>query len=128
GVWLEQGRIDAADTRLMNGPLGLAGHRCLATLFFASGTAIARERREAALDAVRAEIERHESKGANDAKGTSGERKLVAGATSPHPQVLVVRALAPLVEPVFQLFKQLRGIWREQLWQLDAVPPRTWAL
>lgn len=122
GVWLEQGRIDAADARLMNGPLGLAGHRCLATLFFASGTPIARERREAALDAVRAEIERHESNAA------SSDRKLVAGATSPHPQVLVVRALAPLVEPVFQLFKQLRGVWREQLWQLDAVPPRTWAL
>ena len=27
GTWLERGRIDAADTRLLNGPLGLAGDR-----------------------------------------------------------------------------------------------------
>lgn len=37
GVWLEQGRIDARDTRLMDGPLGLAGQRCIATLFFVAG-------------------------------------------------------------------------------------------
>ena len=29
GVWLERGRIDAADARLMNGPLGLADQRCI---------------------------------------------------------------------------------------------------
>jgi urease accessory protein len=37
GTWLERGRIDAADTRLLNGPLGLAGQRCMATLFFVAG-------------------------------------------------------------------------------------------
>ena len=36
GAWLERGRIDALDRRLMDGPLGLAGQRCLATLFLAS--------------------------------------------------------------------------------------------
>ena len=34
-AWLERGRIEAADARLMDGPLGLAGQRCIATLFLA---------------------------------------------------------------------------------------------
>lgn len=115
GVWLEQGRIAAQDTRLMDGPLGLAGQRCLATLFFVAGEPIARERRDAALEAVRALIETH-------------ALRATAGATSPHPQVMVVRVLAPLVEPAIDLLKQLRAAWRRQLWQLDAVPPRIWAM
>lgn len=115
GVWLEQGRIAADDARLMDGPLGLAGQRCMATLFFVAGTPIARERREAALDAVRALIEAH-------------ALRATAGATSPHPQVLVVRVLAPLVEPALGLMKSLRAAWRQSLWQLDAMPPRIWAM
>ncbi len=115
GVWLEQGLIDAADARLMDGPLGLAGQRCLATLFFVAGTPITRARREAALEAVRAHIEAHALRAS-------------AGATSPHPQVLVVRVLAPLVEPALGLLRTLRGAWRTELWGLPAVAPRTWAL
>jgi len=114
GVWLEQGRIDARDARLLDGPLGLAGQRCMATLFFVAGTSIARERREAALEAVRTLIETH-------------ALRATAGATSPHPQVLVVRVLAPLVEPALDLLKALRAAWRRELWQLDAMPPRVWA-
>lgn len=132
-VWLEQGRIDASDTRLMDGPLGLAGHRCLGTLFFASGTAITRDRREAALDAVRAALEPHGSQERQTPQGhmapaTPDASALVAGATSPHPQVLAVRVLSPLVEPALDLLKRLRGVWRRELWQLEATPPRTWAL
>jgi urease accessory protein len=115
GVWLEQGRIAADDLRLMNGPLGLAGQRCLATLFFVAGTPLARERREAALESVRELIDAH-------------ALRATAGATSPHPQVLVVRVLAPLVEPAMALLKSLRAVWRQQLWQLEAVPPRIWAM
>lgn len=33
GVWLERARIRADDLLLMNSPLGLAGQRCIATLF-----------------------------------------------------------------------------------------------
>ncbi len=115
GVWLEQGRIAASDARLMDGPLGLAGQRCMATLFFVAGEPIARERRDAALECVRDLIAAHALRAS-------------AGATSPHPQVLVVRVLAPLVEPAMGLLKQLRAAWRQQLWQLDAVPPRIWAM
>lgn len=115
GIWLEQGRLDAQDARLMDGPLGLAGHRCMGTLFFVSGTAIERPRREAALDAVRSLIDAHPL-----LQGS-------AGATSPHPQVLAVRVLAPLVEPALDLLKQLRAAWRQQLWQLQAEAPRVWS-
>ncbi|MFT4242231.1 MAG: urease accessory protein UreD, partial [Acidovorax sp.] len=53
GLWLERGVIDAADHRLLHGPLGLAGQRCLGSLFFAAGAPLHRARRDAALDAAR---------------------------------------------------------------------------
>ena len=113
GVWREQGRIDATDLRLMNGPLGLAGHRCMATLFFVSGRAITRERRERALDAVRTLMDAH-------------PLRMTAGATAPNPQVLVVRVLSPLVEPAMDLLKSLRACWRVSLWDMQASDPRVW--
>lgn len=114
GVWREQGRIDAADLRLMDGPLGLAGQRCMATLFFVAGSPIDRTRREQALEVVRTVLAGH-------------ALHATAGATSPHPQVLVLRVLAPLVEPALDLLKQARAEWRQTLWEMAAVPPRVWA-
>lgn len=114
GIWREQGRIDASDLRLLNGPLGLAGQRCMATLFFVSGRPIDRTRRERALDEVRALMDAH-------------ALRMSAGATSPHPQVLVIRVLAPLVEPALDLLKALRASWRTSLWDLSAAAPRVWS-
>ncbi len=114
GVWLERGRIDATDARLMDGPLGLAGQRCMATLFFASGSDIPRARRDVALEAARALIE-------TDALCR------MAGATAPHPRVLMVRVLAPVVEPAMQLLKAVRGQWRQSLWGLQTNTPRIWS-
>ena len=51
-----------------------------------------------------------------------------AGATSPDGRVVVVRAQAPMVEPVLDRFKQVRLAWRAQLWQLPPVNPRIWAV
>jgi urease accessory protein len=116
GAWLERGRIAADDERLMNGPLGLAGRRCLATLFLASGTALTRARREQALELANGVIAAHEG----------GE--LLAGATAPGPQVIAVRVLAPLVEPALDLLKAIRAAWRPALWDLPSTVPRTWAL
>ncbi len=114
-IWLEQGRIEAQDDRLMNGALGLAGRRCIGTLFFVAGTALSRARREAALDAARGAIGGH-------------ALAATAGATSPHPQIVIVRALGPLVEPVFDLLRRARAAWRAEFWQLPAVEPRGWAV
>ncbi len=115
GRWLERGVIDAADHRLLESPLGLAGQRCMASLFFVVGTPLERARRDTALDAARAVMDAHALKAS-------------AGATSPNGQVLVVRALAPQVEPAMQLLQQVRAAWRAALWQLDAEPPRIWAM
>lgn len=115
GLWLERGVIDAADHRLLESPLGLAGHRCMASLFFVTGRPLDRARRDTALDAARAVMDAH-------------ALKATAGATSPNGQVVVVRALAPQVEPAMQLLKQVRAAWRAALWQLDAEPPRIWSM
>ena len=115
GRWLERGVINAADHRLLESPQGLAGHRCMASLFFVVGTPLERARRDTALDAARAVMDAHALKAS-------------AGATSPNGQVLVVRALAPQVEPAMQLLQQVRAAWRAALWQLCAEPPRIWAM
>jgi urease accessory protein len=115
GQWLERARIDATDAALMDGPLGLAGHRCLATLCFASGQAIARARRELALETARAVLAGH-------------ALEATAGVTSPNDRVVVLRVLAPVVEPAMQLLRQVWTQWRAAMWQLDARPPRIWAM
>lgn len=111
GIWLEQARIDAADNRLLQSPLGLDGQRCMGTLLLACGSPIERARREALLDAVRA---------------VPPAADVRVGTTSPHPQLLVLRALAPLVEPLMATLQQAWAVWRPLAWQLPAQPPRIW--
>jgi urease accessory protein len=113
GVWLERGCINALDQRLMNSPLGLAGHRCLSTLFFVCGEDISRPRRQQALDVARSLID-------------ASPLRQTAGATAPNPRVLVVRVLSPVVEPAMELLKDLWAAWRAELWQKSAARPRTW--
>ena len=115
GVWLERGTIAAEDDRLMNSPLGLAGQRCMATLVFAAGSAVATDRAEAALEAARATIE-------------ASTLRLQAGATQPHPQVIVLRVLGPVVEPAMQLLRPVWAAWRQALWGLPGTVPRLWNL
>jgi urease accessory protein len=115
GAWLERGIIDATDARLMNGPLGLAGQRCMATLFLASGSDLPRQRRDLALDFAREIIQAHPLAAS-------------AAATAPGPRVVVVRVLAPLVEPALDLLKAVRRAWRPPLWQLPPTQPRGWAI
>lgn len=114
-AWLEKGTIDAHDKRLMDGALGLAGQRCIATMFLVTGTDLTRARREQALELARAVIEAH-------------PLAATAGATAPGPRVVVVRVLAPLVEPALSLLKAVRNAWRPSLWGLPPTQPRTWAL
>ena len=115
GVWLERGRIDAAYQRLMNSPLGLHGHKCTASMFFLAGSPLERNRRQQALDVAREVIEQH-------------TLQATVGATSPNPQVVVVRALAPLVEPAMQLMQQVWKAWRREMWDMAAVKPRIWSM
>jgi urease accessory protein len=115
GHWVERGVIAADDQRLLDSPLGLAGHRCLGMLVFAAGEALSRQRRDLLLDSARAVIDAH-------------PLAATAAATSPAAQVVVVRVLAPLVEPAMALLRSVRDAWRMQAWALPATQPRTWAL
>jgi len=115
GTWLERGLFAAGDRRLMEGAPGLAGQRCMATLYLATGSPLSRARRDLTLDLAREAIAAH-------------PLAAWAGATAPHPRVVAVRILAPLVEPALHLLKAIRSAWRPALWNLPAIQPRTWAL
>jgi urease accessory protein len=114
GGWLERGSVRAADTLLLDAPLGWAGKRVLATLWFGAGSAIAEPRRAALLEAAREATEAHELRAA-------------AGATSPHGTVVVLRVLAGRVEPAMDLLKRVWQAWRPLAWQLPATLPRVWS-
>jgi urease accessory protein len=47
--------------------------------------------------------------------------------TCVNPQVMVLRVLAPMVEPAFTLLRQVWAVWRAHFWQLPASPPRIWS-
>ncbi|TAG25647.1 MAG: urease accessory protein UreD [Burkholderiales bacterium] len=113
--WLERGRIAADDTRLLQSPIGLAGHTCLATLFFIAGRAINTPAKELFLSKSREISQSH-------------ALNATCGITSPHAQVIVLRVLAHHTEQAMDLCKQVRGAWRELAWGLPSVPPRIWAM
>lgn len=113
GVWLERATLRGDDQHLLDSPLGFAGHRVLATMWFATGTAMTPDRRDRLLDAAREQASTH-------------ALARTAGCTSPHAQVVVLRLLAPRVEPAMQLLSTVWARWREVGWGLDAVAPRVW--
>ena len=78
----------------------------MASLFFVAGSGIPRARERIA----------------------QSERAAMARVTSPNPQVIVLRALAPLVEPAMQLLREVRNAWRQELWQLPVCNPRVWSM
>lgn len=112
GVWLDRGLIDAADGVLMDGDLGLAGRRLLATLWFAAGEAWPPALAERLLDAARALFD--------------ADRGVEAGVTQVQPGVVLLRLLADRVEPAMALCAQVRAAWRAAAWGLAAHPPRIW--
>ena len=115
GVYLERGLIDAQDGLLLDGDLGLAGQRCLANLVLASGTPLPRSTREQLLDGMHALLQ-------------SGHGSVLAGVTAPNDHMLVLRALAPVVEPAMALCRSAWSLWRGQLWGLRGDMPRIWAM
>jgi len=114
-VWLERGLLDASNTRLMSGPLGLANYRCSATLVYATGHDMTRAQRDTALSLAR-----------NTLDGMTND--VVVGVTSPHPRVVVLRALSPLVESTQTVLRAVWAAWRTGLWQMENTPPRIWSM
>ncbi|MEX8194028.1 urease accessory protein UreD [Comamonas guangdongensis] len=115
GRFLERGVVDARDRLLLDGDLGLAGRRCLASLIYASGSPMARAQREALLEG---------------AHGLLGEAAptVLSGVTSPNENMLVLRCASAVVEPVMMLCKTLWMHWRKELWGLQGSPPRIWSM
>lgn len=113
GVWLERGRLAADDTRLLDSVLGLAGQRALGTIWLASHRPWTSTECDALLD------------GARDLAASS-ELAAMSGATALDPRLVLLRVLAPRIEPLFELMSQVRAAWRQTAWQLEAATPRVW--
>lgn len=113
GHWLERGTTRAGD-RLLSSPAGWAGQAVLATMWWAAGLALPAARREAMLEAARA------------CAAADGRLAARAGVTAPQPRLIVLRVLAPRVEPALQLLMRVRAAWRQEAWGLAAEPPRIW--
>jgi urease accessory protein len=113
GCWIERGTMRGDDARLLESPLGWAGRAVLATLWFATGGAMAEGRRAALLEAARQASREHSLQSA-------------AGATAPQAQIVVVRALAPRVEPAMDLLTRIWSAWRLVAWQRAPCVPRVW--
>jgi urease accessory protein len=99
GRWLDRGRIEAADDRLLRSPLGLAGHPVIGTAWVAW-----------------------------DGSSALAADQLLAAASQLEPGLIVVRALADRVEPVSAVFRALRQAWRGSLWHLGRCEPRVWGV
>ncbi len=110
-IWLEEGWLDARDTRLLESPVGLNGQRCLGTMVLASGTALTRNRLEMLIEAARAIEPPH---------------GIQVGCTSPNQQMIVIRGLAPVVEPLMVYFQQVWAALRPAAWQMPAPSARIW--
>jgi urease accessory protein len=114
GAWLERGIVDGADTRLLRSPLGLAGRSVTGTMWCAAGDALPGTRREALIEAAR------------DVVAADGLAS-TAGVTAPNERVVVVRVLAPRVEPMMKLMAAVWQRWRLAAWQMTACAPRIWS-
>ncbi len=113
GVWLERGRIDGTDTLLLDSPLGLAGHRVLASLWFTAGAPLGRALAEALVDSARQCV-------------ADGPLPQDAGVSQLHERLVVLRVLAPRVEPAMRLLQSVWAAWRPLAWGLAPVAPRVW--
>ena len=113
GLWLERGSVRGDDLRMLDSPIGLAGQRCMGSMILACGTPLTRPQRELLLDATREILDAHP-------QGTW------CGITAPNDHMLVLRGLAPVVEPLMQLWQQVRVCWRQEQWGLTGSAPRIW--
>ncbi|MBS3019712.1 Urease accessory protein UreD [Comamonas sp. PE63] len=115
GRFLERGVVNAQDELLLNGDLGLAGHRCLASLILACGSPITRHRREALLEGTQGLLE-------------EAAPAVLSGVTAPNENMLILRSASPVVEPVMMLWKTVWSFWRKELWGLQGGTPRIWSM
>ena len=112
-AWREHGVLNGDDQRLLDSPLGLAGHRALGLMWCAAGEPLNAARRAELLDAART-------------VGNAHPLRATVGSTSPHEHAVLVRVLAPRVEPLMQLLGAVWAAWRPLAWGMGACAPRVW--
>ncbi|MBK6850993.1 MAG: urease accessory protein UreD [Burkholderiales bacterium] len=122
-IWLDRCLIRADDARLLDSGPGWAGRRVLASLWFASGTALVDTRRRALVDSARAVIE---SDQANHPRNGQSSHLSTAGVSSAQPGLVVLRVLGSRVEPVQTLVRAIRQKWRALAWCSPRHTPRIW--
>jgi urease accessory protein len=114
GLWLERGRIDAADKQLLDSPLGFDGHRVMGTLWFAAGMPLQSAQNsaltEAALDAM-----------------AGSSLAATSGVTALRSNLVLLRVLAPRVEPAMQTLWAVWQRWRQTAWGIAGTAPRIWS-
>lgn len=132
GVWLERGLLRADDRLLRESALGLDGQPVVAAVWCASGSPWPDAQRQALQQAaikVMTGLSPAVSAGVPPPPMAGAPAAVHAcGVTSPNAHVVVLRALAQRVEPVFELFKQVRGAWHETLWDTPPTWPRLWRM
>ncbi len=126
-LWLDRAVIAADDALLLNSPLGLAGHRVLATMWLAWGTAPPGAVLEQALDLARqAGAIPGADPGANAGAATAPAADWQAGVSAVNPQMAVLRWLGGQVQPALRMLMAVRRVWRSQLWGLPTDDLRIW--
>lgn len=116
GTWLERGIVDPGEALgrlLLDSPLGWDGRTALCTMWCAAGEDWPAPLLETLLEAARSRL-------------AAGAQPGRSGATSPTPRVVVVRALADRIEPLWATMQSIREDWRGLLWGSPAISPRVW--
>ncbi len=114
-IWREAAYLHANDKLLMDGQLGLNGYRTMGTMWWAQGSALTASQRERCLQACRDAL-------------SAWSSDTPCAITSPNDNMVVVRALAPTVEPIMHRFQSLWPVFRRIAWNMDAPMPRIWGV
>lgn len=124
--WQERALIQATDSVLLDGPLGLQGRRTLGQMVLA-WDALAHldslHGLEAILDDSRALLTR-----LSDAPGTPQAPAWVWGLTASQPGLLQLRVLADHAHQIHTVFQSVWALWRAKAWDMPAVACRSWQL
>ncbi len=128
-AWLEQAVLHAQDHRLLQSPLGLAGHEVVASAWWAVGLDPNQAASHSAARTSQARVESavEVARSCIASSDAALKRSVQAGVSQPAAGVAVVRALAKRSEPIGALLRRVRCAWRAQLWQHSAIEPRVWS-
>ncbi len=124
GHWRDHAVIRAEDLVLLDGPLGLQGHRAWGqfVLLWDSITQLSKPSAiEDVLDETRRTIDHHIQ--SNDLMNA-----IKAGVSQSQPGVIQLRALANHASHILELFQVIWPKWRSQAWGMNSCPVRSWKL